>query len=99
LKEEGIAGKDAQWKDLLFARAAKCKECEDGYIGRFGLQEVLTNTSTIKELLLRNSEIGAIEGQAREEGMLTLAEDGLFKAVQGLTSVEEVRLGAETEPK
>ena len=31
--------------------------------------------------------------------MLTLAEDGLFKAVQGLTSVEEVRLGAETEPK
>jgi type II secretory ATPase GspE/PulE/Tfp pilus assembly ATPase PilB-like protein len=31
-----------------------------------------------------------LEGQAREEGMLTLTEDGLYKAAQGQTSIEEV---------
>jgi type IV pilus assembly protein PilB len=90
LKEEGVVDKDKQWKELLFARATSCNECEGGYRGLVGLQEVLPVTALIKELLKEGAEPAKIEEQAREEGMLSLAEDGLFKAAQGITSVEEV---------
>lgn len=90
LKEEEVVEKDAQWKELTFARAAGCAECVEGYWGQTGLQEVLPATLPIKELLKEGASIEELEAQARKEGMLTLAEDGLFKAAQGATSVEEV---------
>ena len=40
LKEEGRVAKDAQWKDLQFPRAIGCSECEGGYNGLIGIQEV-----------------------------------------------------------
>jgi type IV pilus assembly protein PilB len=90
LKEEGIVEPSVQWKELLFPRAVACGECDQGYIGLTGLQEILPVTTTIKDMLLRGVPIEDIEMQAREEGMLTIVEDGLFKAVQGITSIEEV---------
>ena len=63
---------------------------EDGYLGRIGIQEVLKVTATIKEMILKNSSPDEIEVQAKKEGMMTMIEDGLFKAAQGLTSLEEV---------
>ena len=90
LKEEEIINKEKPWKEILFPRAVSCDQCESGYKGLVGLQEVLPVSSTIKDLLSQNAPIEDIEARAREEGMLTIPEDGLFKAVQGLTSVEEV---------
>lgn len=97
LKEEGVADKDAQWKELLFARASACPQCESGpdnsgagYKGLVGLQEVLPVTAPVGEVLKEGAGAARVEEVAREDGMLTLAEDGLFKAAQGLTSVEEV---------
>ncbi len=68
LKEEGKVERDAAWKDITFARPAGCSECEGGYRGRLGLQEVVA------------------------PGLLglNLVEDGLYKAAQGLTSIEEL---------
>lgn len=40
LKEERKAGKDAQWKEVQFPKAAGCSECEGGYLGQIGLHEV-----------------------------------------------------------
>ncbi|HVV14817.1 MAG TPA: ATPase, T2SS/T4P/T4SS family [Candidatus Paceibacterota bacterium] len=90
LKEEGIVGKDMQWKELLFARASSCEECAGGYQGKIGLQEVLPVTAPIKDALKEGAGAERVEEIAREDGMLTIAEDGLFKAAQGTTSVEEV---------
>ena len=61
-----------------------------GYSGRVGIYEVLPMTSTIKELVMKNETGDAIEKQARSEGMLTMSEDGIFKAAQGITTIEEV---------
>ncbi len=55
-----------------------------------GSYEVLPVTSTIKELIIGGSSDDAIEAQARKEGMLSMSEDGIFKAAQGVTTIEEV---------
>jgi type II secretory ATPase GspE/PulE/Tfp pilus assembly ATPase PilB-like protein len=90
LKEEGVIGKEMQWKDLLFSRASACPECDGGYRGRIGLQEVLPMAAYIKELIRQDIDKPALDRAAREEGMLSVVEDGLLKAAQGFTTVEEV---------
>jgi len=45
---------------------------------------------TIKNLIMKNATADEIEIQAKKEGMLTMLEDGIFKCVQGLTTIEEV---------
>ena len=63
---------------------------EEGYHGRIGIHEILKVTSTIKDLIIKGEPSDKIEAQAKREGMMTMLEDGLFKAVMGLTTVEEV---------
>ena len=90
LKEEKAIAKDGTWKNVSFFRPKETAECPSGYAGRVGIYEVLPVTSTIKELVMANATGDAIEKQARSEGMLTMSEDGIFKAVQGITTIEEV---------
>ena len=54
------------------------------------LAEVLLLSPAIKELVLSKAQEQAIKQQARREGMQTLREDGILKARNGLTSLEEV---------
>lgn len=62
-----------------------------GYKGRVGIYEIFTISPKIEEMVLKGTstefEIGQ---QAMKEGMITMAQDGLLKALDGLTSVEEV---------
>ncbi|MDO8561219.1 MAG: GspE/PulE family protein [bacterium] len=90
LKEEKALAKDATWKNVSFFRPKSTTENPSGYAGRVGIYEVLPVTSTIKELMMANATGDAIEKQARSEGMLTMSEDGIFKAAQGITTIEEV---------
>ena len=90
LKEEKIVPKEATWKNVPFYRTKESTEHPSGYSGRVGIYEVLPVTSTIKELMIKGATDDAIESQARSEGMLTMSEDGIFKAVQGVTTIEEV---------
>ena len=90
LKEEQIVKKDATWSSIQFRHPKETAECETGYKGRIGIHEVLPVTPSIKEHILSNATADDIEAQARKEGMITMAEDGIFKAAQGLTTIEEV---------
>ncbi|MCA9362880.1 type II/IV secretion system protein [Candidatus Kaiserbacteria bacterium] len=90
LKEEGIVKADATWNDVSFYHPKVKGETEDGYKGRMGIHEVLEMSPTIKDMVMQDKTGDEIEAQARKEGMLTMLEDGIFKAAQGLTSVEEV---------
>ncbi|PIZ87704.1 hypothetical protein COX93_00345, partial [Candidatus Nomurabacteria bacterium CG_4_10_14_0_2_um_filter_30_12] len=71
-------------------KPVKNNESSDGYKGRIGIHEILKVTSSIKELIIRGSSQDDIEAQAKKEGMMTILEDGVFKAVLGQTSLEEV---------
>lgn len=90
LKAENIVKENARWHTVPFYRPKQTPACEDGYKGRIGIHEVLYVSAAIKEMILRNETADAIEAQARKEGMLTMVEDGIFKAARKLTSIEEV---------
>lgn len=90
LKDEKAAPKDATWKNVPFYKPKETTEHPTGYSGRKGIYEVLPVTSTVKELVMKNATADDVEKQARSEGMLTMSEDGIFKAAQGLTTIEEV---------
>jgi type IV pilus assembly protein PilB len=61
-----------------------------GYLGRIGIFEVLPVTEKISRLILERTSAAEIEKQAREEGMITLKQDGYLKVIEGITSAEEV---------
>ena len=90
LREEGIVKKDATWNDIPFHRPKEKGQTEDGYKGRMGIHEVLEMSPTLKQMIIEGKTTDEINDQARKEGMLTMIEDGIFKAAQGLTSIEEV---------
>jgi len=64
---------------------------ELGYKGRIGIYEIFVMSDTIEESIMSNkiSEYD-IEKLAQEQGMITMAQDGVLKALDGLTSIEEV---------
>lgn len=90
LKEENMVGKNDGWNNIYFYKAKPSSDSSDGYLGRIGIHEVLNMTSTIKNLVMKGATSDEIEVQAKKEGMLSMIEDGIFKCVTGLTTIEEV---------
>ena len=90
LKTENIIGANDTWDKIPFYKAVKSSEFEDGYSNRIGIHEVLKVTSTIKEMIIGGNSQDEIEAQAKKEGMITIIEDGVFQAVLGVTTLEEV---------
>ncbi len=61
-----------------------------GYHGRTTIMEFLRMTDPLRRLVMKHADTGVIEQAAREEGMRTMYEDGLVKALAGVTTIEEV---------
>lgn len=61
-----------------------------GYKGRVGLYEVMDISEAIQGLIIKHATSSEIQRQAIAEGMVTMRQDGYFKALQGLTTLEEV---------
>ena len=61
-----------------------------GYHGRTTIMEFLVMSEPIRRLVMQHADMGKIEALAREEGMRTMYEDGLVKALSGVTTLEEV---------
>jgi type IV pilus assembly protein PilB len=77
-------------KSFTLYKPVGCKECVKGYKGRIGIYEVFAMTSGMEKLLLSHSTTTEVQKQASSEGMLTMKQDGYFKALNALTSLEEV---------
>jgi type IV pilus assembly protein PilB len=72
-------------------RPVGCPACSNtGYRGRMGLYEVMGMSEEIERMTVERAPSVAIRAVAIDKGMLTLREDGLDKAVRGLTSIEEI---------
>ena len=89
LQKKGIL-KNGKIKDTTFYKSAGCDKCADGFQGRCGIFEVMEVSETIKELIGRKVAEDQIEHQAIKEGMTTMFEDGIVKAIKGITTIEEV---------
>ena len=76
---------------LTFYHSLGCAKCNKlGYKGRMGIYEVFTISDRIEKLITQNGSTTEVRNQAIAEGMITMAQDGLLKALQGITDVEEV---------
>ena len=68
-----------------------CKKCNgSGYYGRVGIYEILEVTEAIREAIITRKGASDIKKIAFHEGMTTMVEDGFKKAVDGITTIEEV---------
>jgi len=65
-------------------------DAQEGYKGRIGIYEVLTNSSSIEKMIMTRATTDQIQQQAINEGMMTMQIDGLIKALRGETTIEEV---------
>lgn len=80
---------ESEWK---FYKGQGCTECNrSGYKGRMGIYEVFTMNPDIEQMILK----GDISDSRMREimhtaGFITMAQDGLLKALDGITSVDEV---------
>lgn len=90
---------DIPKKITQFYRTKGCPRCHNlGYQGRVGIFEVLTVNEPIEKLILDMASEDEITQAALEEGMTTMAQDGILKAIEGITSLEEIfRVTGQTE--
>jgi general secretion pathway protein E len=61
-----------------------------GYLGRTTIMEFMVMDDGLRRLVMKHAGMGELEDAARAGGMRTMYEDGLIKAMQGLTTIEEV---------
>jgi type IV pilus assembly protein PilB len=78
-------------------RPVGCKACHKGYKGRTGIFQIMPISTAMQELILREASGLELAQQARREGLRSLREAGLRKAVAGLTSLEEVLSATRSE--
>jgi type IV pilus assembly protein PilB len=78
-------------KGAVFYHGTGCDRCKGrGYFGRLALIEVLPVTEAIRRLIIKRASASVIKNQAVSEGMKTLRQVGIDKALEGVTTLEEV---------
>lgn len=85
-------------KTIYLYHGEGCSKCGGtGYKGRMAIFEVVTVTDKVSSGIARNAEFGTLEKLAEEEGMVTMVQDGYLKAVEGITTIEEVSRVAKSD--
>jgi type IV pilus assembly protein PilB len=78
-------------KKANFMKGKGCSYCgKTGHRGRMGIYELMSMTTQIREMTFKGESTVNLRRVARKQGMRTLFEDGMIKAMKGLTTIEEV---------
>jgi len=87
-----VALKEAQYKPpYKVSRSRGCEVCHNkGVAGRVALFEAFSMTRELEEIIQSSPTEGRIRDEARRQGMVTMRQDGILKALQGMVSIEEV---------
>lgn len=76
---------------LKFYKGKGCKNCDSsGYKGRIGIYEVLAITPEMQQLILKRVSSDELNQLAISQGMVTMIQDGILKALEGVTTMEEI---------
>lgn len=87
-----VEKKNVNMQDLKFYKGKGCEECSGlGYRGRIGIYEIFTMNKEIEQVIL-SAQVSEyiIQDLAVQNGMVTMVQDGLLKALDKITSVDEV---------
>ena len=80
-----------RFQNKIFYKSKGCSHCNyKGYMGRTAISEILIVNDDIRSLILQSSSSTIIKKKAIKQGMMTFREHGFEKAMEGLTSIEEV---------
>lgn len=83
-------------KDFKIYVPGACKKCDmTGYAGRIALFEILEMTPQLAEIITKDPQESKIFQEAQRQGMTTMKQDGVLKALTGVTTIEEVLRVAE----
>jgi len=78
-------------KPKLLYKPKGCDKCNNtGYRGRMGIYEIISINEQIRELISKNATDATLKQTVRQMGIRSLLEDGMLKAAEGITSMEEV---------
>ncbi len=89
--------KNFQKDPIILYKGQGCQECNNsGYLGRIAIFEVLKITPSINRMVLQQETGKIIEEQGKKEGLIIMKQDGYLKALEGITTIEEVLRVAET---
>jgi type IV pilus assembly protein PilB len=90
LKDTKSVSAEATWETIDFYKPVSSDDCPDGYKDRIGIHEVLEISESIRKMITENATSKELEERAKQEGMITMLEDGVITAALGITSLEEV---------
>ena len=92
MEREGvITDKESKLGELLFYRGKGCNKCNmEGYKGRVGVYEILEITPETQDLILNHASTEELHKTNRKNNMITMLQDGMIKAKNGITTIEEV---------
>ena len=91
LEDERITEPGKKLDDLPFSKGDGCQACDQsGYKGRIGIYEVMEIDEELQEVITSEASADKIHKIALKKGMITIVEDGMIKAVTGLTTIEEI---------
>ncbi len=92
LPDQAEEKKNIDLNNLKFFKGTGCEECQGlGYKGRVGIYEIMPITGEMEKMItMGNLSEYDIKNKAREEGIITMVQDGILKALDGMTTVEEV---------
>ena len=77
--------------DVTLHHARGCAQCsQTGYMGRFCILEMLPMTDPLRSLVMKHATSNELKQEAQREGMVSMYEDGMRKAIAGVTTFEEV---------
>lgn len=89
--EARILGAEHVGRSIYQHHSGGCEACDyQGYKGRLAIMELLRFDAELDELITRNATLGELNAHALAKGFVPIAEDGLRRVLEGITSIEEV---------
>jgi len=89
---QALGDKLPRGSTLMLARGRGCKRCGNtGYMGRTAVAEVFEVDRELFDLISGDARVEEIERALKERGYITMYQDGLMKALEGVTTLDEVR--------
>jgi general secretion pathway protein E/type IV pilus assembly protein PilB len=89
--EARILGNEGVGHTIYQGRSGGCEACGyQGYKGRLAIMELLRFDAELDELITRHATLGELNAHALARGFIPIAEDGLRRVLEGITSIEEV---------
>lgn len=90
-KEKIIPKAVKKFEDLPFFKGQGCDKCSTtGYRGRIGIHEILEVTPAIADMIIKHSSSQELQDAGEAAGMILMWQDGFIKAVQGVTTIDEI---------